>query len=199
MGNILEYASRINRRICSILEQTNVNAARKGCNMQETIKFYLQNKVNVADNIALCMDLDLNEYILKSVRYPDDSEIIDMPERADYFSREMEDDVTYVWAGFAKPGKHTVVVKDPLNLDGPVKTTFLVGAREQEIWPSIAPLVENSEDIQEQGASRIDGNILFGNVKKDTSTLPDACYSFDTAQMTFDDLTKTEIEKYECH
>ena len=47
--------------------------------MQETIKFYLQNKVNVADNIALCMDLDLNEYILKSVRYPDDSEIIDMP------------------------------------------------------------------------------------------------------------------------
>ena len=103
--------------------------------MNEMIKFYLQNRVNVADNIALCMDLDLNEYIMKSLRYPEDTEIIGMPERADYFSREMEDDMTYVWAGFAKPGKHTVVINDPLNIDGPVKTTFLVGVRSQELTP----------------------------------------------------------------
>ena len=45
----------------------------------------------------------------------------------------MEDDQTFVWAGFAKPGKHTVVIKDPLNLDGPIKETFLVGVRKQEL------------------------------------------------------------------
>ena len=76
MGNMLEYASRLNRRICSILEQTQVNASKKGNKMEEMIKFYLQNKVNVADNISLCMDIDLGEYILKCLRYPDDSEII---------------------------------------------------------------------------------------------------------------------------
>ena len=104
--------------------------------MKEMIKFYLQNKVNAADNIALCMDLDLGEYIQKCLRYPDDTEIINLPENADYFSREMEDDNTFLWAGFAKPGKHTVVIKDPLNLDGPVKETFLVGVRSVELIKS---------------------------------------------------------------
>lgn len=63
MGNMLEYSSCLNRRICSILEQIQVNASKKGNTMKEMIKFYLQNKVNAADNIALCMDLDLGEYI----------------------------------------------------------------------------------------------------------------------------------------
>ena len=80
MGNMLEYASRLNHRICSILEQIHVNASEKSNNMFDMIKFYLQNKVNVADNIALCMDLDLSEYIYKSLRYPDDSEVINLPE-----------------------------------------------------------------------------------------------------------------------
>ena len=97
------------------------------------IKFYLQNKVAVADNIALCLDLDVNDLITKGLMYPDDSEIINLPQHANYFSREMEDDHTFVWAGFAKPGKHTVVIKDPLNLDGPIKETFLVGVRKQEL------------------------------------------------------------------
>lgn len=67
------------------------------------------------------MDLDVNDLINKSLRYPEDSEVIDLPDQANYFSREMEDDQTYVWAGFAKPGKHTVIINDPLNLDGVVK------------------------------------------------------------------------------
>ena len=48
--------------------------------MQKMIKFYLQNKVNVADNIALCMDLDLSEYIHRNLRYQEDSEVINLPE-----------------------------------------------------------------------------------------------------------------------
>ena len=103
------------------------------------LKFYLQNKVNVADNITLCMDLDLNEYIAKNLRYPDDSEIVNIPENADYFSREMEDDKVFVWAGFAKPGKHTVIIDDPLLLGVPVEETFLVGARTQPMQKSYAP------------------------------------------------------------
>ena len=129
MGNMLEYVSRLNPRICAILEQTQVNASKKGNNMSTMIKFYLQNKVNVADNIALCMDLDLSEAIYRNLRYPDDSEVINLPTQADYFSREMEDDNIYIWGGFAKPGKHTVVIKDPLNLQGLVQETFLVGVR----------------------------------------------------------------------
>ena len=54
------------------------------------------------------------------------------------------------------------------------------------------------EEILEQGASRIDSNILFGNWKKDTTTLPEACFSFDSSQIEFDDLMKTDIEKIEC-
>lgn len=80
------------------------------------LKFYLQNKVNVADNIALSMDLDVNDLIIKSMRYPDDTEVVGMPEQSSYFSREMEDDQTFIWAGFVKPGKHTVVISDPLSL-----------------------------------------------------------------------------------
>ena len=60
--------------------------------MQSVLKLYLQNKVNVADNIALSMDLDVTDLINKSLRYPDDSEVIGMPDQANYFSREMEDD-----------------------------------------------------------------------------------------------------------
>lgn len=72
--------------------------------------------MSVADNIALCMDLDLNDYITKCMRYQEDSEVINLPDSADYYSREMEDDNTFIWAGFAKPGKHTVVIQDPLNI-----------------------------------------------------------------------------------
>ena len=129
MANMLEYAARINRRICHILEQTHINASKKGNDMRNMIKFYLQNKVNVADNIALCMDLDLSDYIYRSLQYPDDSEVINLPERADYFSREMEDDYLYIWAGFAKPGKHTVMIKDPLNSNGSIQETFVLGVR----------------------------------------------------------------------
>ena len=103
----------------------------------------------MADVISLNLDLDMNDQISRSLLYPDDSEIINMPEKSNYFSREMEDDHTYVWAGFAKPGKHTVVIRDPLNLDGPVQETFLVGVREQEIPRLYAPLVEDPKDIGE--------------------------------------------------
>ena len=45
----------------------------------------------------------------------------------------MEDDDTFVWAGFAKPGKHTVVISDPINPDGPIQETFLVEVRKSEL------------------------------------------------------------------
>ena len=48
----------------------------------------------------------------------------------------MEDDNIYIWAGFAKPGKHTVMIKDPLILDGPIQETFIVGVRAQELIKS---------------------------------------------------------------
>lgn len=51
----------------------------------------------------------------------------------------MEDDQTFVWAGFAKPGKHTVMISDPLNLKGVVKQTFLVGVRKKELLRQNAP------------------------------------------------------------
>lgn len=86
------------------------------------------------------MDLDLNEYISKNLRYQEDSEVINLPDEAEYFSREMEDDNTFIWAGFAKPGKHTVVIKDPLDLSKmPVQETFLIGVREQDLIKSQAP------------------------------------------------------------
>ena len=85
-------------------------------NIEHVLPFYLQNKVNVADNIALSLDLVVHDLLVKSLKYADDTEIIGMPEQSNYFSREMEDDQTYIWAGFAKPGKHTVVISDPLSL-----------------------------------------------------------------------------------
>ena len=47
--------------------------------MQSMIKFYLQNKVTVADNIALCLDIDVNDLITKGLQYPEDSEVINLP------------------------------------------------------------------------------------------------------------------------
>ena len=129
------------------------------------------------------MDLDVNDLINKSLRYPDDSEVIDLPDQANYFSREMEDDQTYVWAGFAKPGKHTVIINDPLNLDGVVKQTFLVGVRRKELDKHTAPMQESIETIMKQGASRLDSTILFSTWKSDKSTLYDQCYMFDFPQI----------------
>ena len=59
----------------------------------------------------------------------------------------MEDDQTFIWAGFAKPGKHTVMIQDPLNLNGVVKKTFLVGVRKKELLRQTAPQLESIEDI----------------------------------------------------
>lgn len=70
---------------------------------------------------------------MKCLRYPNDSEVINMPTTSNYFSREMEDDDTFVWAGFAKPGKHTVVISDPINPNGPIQETFLVEVRNGEL------------------------------------------------------------------
>ena len=92
MVNTLEYVARCNKSVCFLLEQAQVNAMQKELKIPHVLKFYLQNKVNVADNIALSMDLDVNDLIIKSMRYPDDTEVIGMPEQSSYFSREMEDD-----------------------------------------------------------------------------------------------------------
>ena len=63
-----------------------------------------------------------------------------MPQRANYFSREMEDDDIYIWAGFAKPGKHTVMIQDPINIGmEPIIETFLVDARNSDIMKMTAP------------------------------------------------------------
>ena len=79
MANMLEYSSRLNNRVCSILEQTAANSSRKDADMSEMIKFYLQQKVIVADVISLSLDVDLNDQISKSLRYPNDSELINLP------------------------------------------------------------------------------------------------------------------------
>ena len=109
----------------------------------------------------------------------------------------MEDDNIYIWAGFAKPGKHTVYIKDPLNLDGPIKETFLVEVRSQDLIKTQAPQVENPDEIKEQGASRLDTSILFGNWTKSTSSLWEACYNSDIQQVSFKGLVNTEAELFE--
>ena len=103
--------------------------------------------MNVADNVALSLDLDMNDFLCKNLKYPDDSEVVGLPAKSSYYSREMEDDHAYVWAGFAKPGKHTVMIDDPLNLDGPIKITFLVGVRSKNLPKMVAPVVETWQEI----------------------------------------------------
>ena len=52
----------------------------------------------------------------------------------------MEDDDIYIWAGFAKPGKHTVMIQDPINIGmEPIIETFLVDARNSDIMKMTAP------------------------------------------------------------
>lgn len=80
MSNTLEFVARMNRTVCYLLEQAQINASMPSCPYDVLLKCYLQNKVNVADNIALSMDLDVNDLINKSLRYPDDSELIDIPD-----------------------------------------------------------------------------------------------------------------------
>ena len=75
-------------------------------------------KIAIADKIALSLDLDVNENINKNLKYSQDSLIIDQPSNAKYFSREQEDDETYVWAGFVKPGRHNFVIEDPVMPSG---------------------------------------------------------------------------------
>lgn len=96
----------------------------------------------------------------------------------------MEDDQTFIWAGFAKPGKHTVMIHDPLNLNGVVKKTFLVGVRKKELMKSSAPSLESIEEIMKQGASRLDSTILFSNWKRDKISLFDQCFKFDWAMIS---------------
>ena len=45
-------------------------------------------KIALADKIALSLDLDVNESISKSLKYPQDTLIIDQPIHAKYYSRE---------------------------------------------------------------------------------------------------------------
>ena len=100
---------------------------------------------------------------MKCLKYGDDTELINFPTTSNYFSREMEDDDTFVWAGFAKPGKHTVVISDPINPDGPQQETFLVDVRKTDLVKAKAPAPEDAKEIQQQGASRLDYAILFSN------------------------------------
>ena len=46
----------------------------------------------------------MNDDICKNLKYPSDTLIINRPDLAKYYSREIEDDETFVWGGFVKPG-----------------------------------------------------------------------------------------------
>ena len=95
------------------------------------LKCAVMAKIAVADKIALKLDIDMVEHVGKNLKYPNDTMIIDQPIGAKYYSREQEDDETFVWAGYVKPGCHTFVVDDPIMPRGhPIyKRTFLVGPR----------------------------------------------------------------------
>ena len=102
------------------------------------MKVAMMAKIAIADKIALKLDLDMNDNICKNLKYPNDTKIVDLPTEAKYYSRELEDDTTFVWAGFVKPGRHSFVVKDPISLKGqkPYTKSIIVGPRVQELIES---------------------------------------------------------------
>lgn len=73
----------------------------------------------------------------------------------------------------------------------------MVGVRNQDIIKLAAPQAEDSKQIREQKASRIDTNILFGNWKKSDSSLCETCFNLDIQQFSFKDLAKNETEIFE--
>ena len=94
----------------------NINQAK--LDLMTKLKCAIMAKIAIADKIALKLDIDMNEHICKNLKYPDDTIIVDQPVSAKYYSRELEDDETFVWAGYVKPGCHSFLIDDPIMPKG---------------------------------------------------------------------------------
>ena len=75
-----------------------------------------------------------------------------------------------------------------------------MNVRAKDLHKTSAPQVETSEQIDQQGASRLDSSILFSNWKKDKQSLYDACYNFEMENCitNLSGLATSEIEFEEC-
>ena len=104
-------------------------------------------KIAIADKISLKLDLDMNDNICKNLKYPTDTIIVDQPLGAKYFSRELEDDDTFVWAGFVKPGRHSFIINDPISPNyyeqPPYSKQFLVGPRKKDLMECMTGIVQD--------------------------------------------------------
>ena len=118
MRPLLDYAARLDEDINRWMDQNYVNINQGALDMITKMKVAIMSKIAIADKIALKLDLDINDNICKNLKYPSDTKIVDRPSEAKYFSRELEDDTTFVWAGFVKPGRHSFLVRDPISLKG---------------------------------------------------------------------------------
>ena len=115
---MLEFAARLDEKFNTLIDQIYVNINQQGQDLRTKLKCAIMEKIALADKIALSLDLDVNESISKSLKYPLDTLIVDQPINAKYYSREQEDDETYLWAGFVKPGTHSFIVEDPVLPEG---------------------------------------------------------------------------------
>ena len=135
MSSTLEFAACLDDHTNKLFDQIYVNINQGGLNLATKLKCAIQAKIAVADKIALKLDLDMVDNICKNLKYEFDSQIVDRPIEAKYFSREQEDDETFIWAGFVKPGAHSFVVEDPLVPVGtlPYQKSILVGPRKSDL------------------------------------------------------------------
>ena len=147
MSSTLDFAACLDDHTNKLLDQVYVNVNHGNLDLMTKLKCAIQAKIAVADKIALKLDLDMVDNICKNLKYEYDSLIVNRPTEAKYFSREQEDDETFVWAGYVKPGSHNFVIDDPLlpKSTEPYQKSILVGPRKAELQETmtLAPQDKN--------------------------------------------------------
>ena len=135
MSSTLDFASCLDDHTNKLLDQIYVNINHGNVDLITKLRCAIQAKIAVADKIALKLDLDMVDNICKNLKYELDSQIVDRPVEAKYFSREQEDDETFIWAGFVKPGAHNFIIEDPLVPIGTpcYQKSILVGPRKSDL------------------------------------------------------------------
>ena len=170
-------------------------------NLATKLKCAIQAKIAVADKIALKLDLDMVDNICKNLKYEFDSQIVDRPIEAKYFSREQEDDETFVWAGFVKPGAHSFVVEDPLVPVGtlPYQKSILVGPRKSDLAECVTLTPQDQWQIRNSKLSGLDSASLFSNWKRDTRRVNEVCLSIDCHYIGIERLVGSSSEALDCY
>ena len=75
---------------------------------------YNMKKAALEEAVLKMFDIDICDKIMKSLRYPDDTLIVNQQNDSVFYSNEAEDDDIWIWVGFLPPGIISFEVSDPL-------------------------------------------------------------------------------------